>query len=164
MQYHRIARDMYHRVRNPDLLAERREARRFYGNLVARGELAFDVGACRGDVSEALSYCGVHVVAVEPNPELARRLRRLHIASAVEAVAIGAAPGRAQLRLGLDAGHSTLSSEWVDLIGSDRFGSEVEVDVTTLDELIGRYGEPAYIKIDVEGYEPEVLAGLARAQ
>ena len=37
----------------------------------------------------------------------------------------------------------------------------VTVPVTTLDELIGRYGRPAFCKIDVEGFELEVLRGLS---
>ena len=36
------------------------------------------------------------------------------------------------------------------------------VPVTTLDELIARHGLPAFCKIDVEGYELEVLCGLSR--
>jgi hypothetical protein len=34
--------------------------------------------------------------------------------------------------------------------------------MTTLDALIGEHGEPAFCKIDVEGYEMEVLKGLSR--
>ncbi|MFC1722424.1 FkbM family methyltransferase [Patescibacteria group bacterium] len=34
------------------------------------------------------------------------------------------------------------------------------VELTTLDNLISEYGIPTYIKIDVEGYEVEVLKGL----
>ncbi len=43
----------------------------------------------------------------------------------------------------------------------ERNGS-VDVEATTLDALIERFGMPAFVKIDVEGAEPEVLAGLSQ--
>ena len=36
-----------------------------------------------------------------------------------------------------------------------------EVAVTTLDELIARHGRPRFCKLDVEGFEAEVLRGLS---
>ena len=39
---------------------------------------------------------------------------------------------------------------------------QIEIDTTTLDRLIEQFGVPAFVKIDVEGSEPAVLAGLGR--
>jgi hypothetical protein len=64
------------------------------------------------------------------------------------------------LRVGTYDGHSTLSDEWA-AVHPDRWLSELDVDVTTLDALIARHGEPAFVKIDVEGFEPEVVSGLS---
>ena len=63
---------------------------------------------------------------------------------------------------------STLSAAWRESLGAPtsafrdvRWEDSIEVPVVTLDALIDIYGKPSFCKIDVEGYEAEVLAGLS---
>ncbi|MFW5688698.1 MAG: FkbM family methyltransferase [Spirochaetota bacterium] len=144
--------------------------RRFYRRFVAPGDLVFDVGSHVGNRVVSLRALGARVVAVEPQPLFARLLDRL-FRDDPEVTVLAAACGRDERKeeLRVSSEHptlSTLSSEWVSSI-SDHYGElaiewdeRVPVTVTTLDRLIERYGVPSFIKIDVEGYEPEVLAGL----
>ncbi len=53
---------------------------------------------------------------------------------------------------------SSLVKDWQGEVVATR-----EVPVTTLDAAIGKFGVPQYCKIDVEGFELEVLTGLSRA-
>jgi hypothetical protein len=46
--------------------------------------------------------------------------------------------------------------------GAIRWDREIAVPLVTLEDLIARYGEPRFCKIDVEGAEHEVLGGLQR--
>jgi hypothetical protein len=46
------------------------------------------------------------------------------------------------------------------LPNSGRWETPVKIKTTTLDNLIKYFGVPDLIKIDVEGYEPEVIQGL----
>jgi FkbM family methyltransferase len=151
---------------------QRRDAmERLYRRFVRPGDLVFDVGAHVGDRVAAFRRLGARVVAVEPQPALRTTLKLLHgrdRAVTIEPVAIGREDGSVELGLNLD--NPTVSSASADFIraAADAPGwagqvwtRTITVPMTTLDALIARHGVPAFIKIDVEGFEAEGLAGLS---
>jgi FkbM family methyltransferase len=142
-----------------------------YRQFVEPDDLCFDVGANMGNRTELFLALGARVVAVEPQPSCLRALRRRYGSDArvtLVGQALGREPGTAEMFVSDAHPISSLSPEWVGLVeASGRFGAHswderVRVPITTLDELIDSHGEPAFCKIDVEGYEAEVLAGLSR--
>jgi FkbM family methyltransferase len=167
---YRPARNSYQRVFNRSYVAYREAGRRFYSQFVDRGDLVFDAGANRGLMSEMFLELGARVVAIEPHPDLATTIERRYRSRrlTVEQTAVGDRPGTATLHVGTDDVHSSISDEWIARVREhdelpDRWADTVAVPVNTLDDLIARRGEPAFIKIDVEGFEDKVLAGLSRA-
>jgi FkbM family methyltransferase len=155
---YRRARNLYWRLAKPDLHRASAATRARLREFVSKGDLVFDVGANVGDITALFLDIGARVVSVEPNPELAKLIRKRH-GVIVEAAALGAEVGEAELQLGTHHEHSTLSKDY-QTVYSGRFSGTVTVKVLTLDSLIAEYGEPAFVKIDVEGYESEVLRGL----
>jgi FkbM family methyltransferase len=151
--------------------ARSRAMRALYGRFVRPGDLVFDVGAHVGDRTLAFRRLGARVVAVEPQPDMAKALRLIagwRSGVTVIAAAVGREPGRLTLHLNRqNPTVSTASAAFVEAADGaegwrdQRWDTSVEVPVTTLDALIERFGRPAFVKIDVEGFEAEVLAGLS---
>ena len=145
--------------------------RRLYARLVRPGDLVFDVGAHVGDRVAAFRALGARVVAVEPQPRLARLLRlewRRDPAVTVVACGVGAREGAAEMRLNsanptvatFDAGFvaaAATRSGWRDQV----WDGAARLPIRTLDALAAEHGAPAFMKIDVEGWEAEALAGLS---
>lgn len=145
---------------------ERPRMRRFYGGFVRPGDLVFDVGAAEGFHAAVLAGLGARVICVEPQPYCLGALRRrFGDHPRVEIVAKGVADEPGEATLHVSRGDPEISTFGVEKWRSGRFRAytwedEVRVPMTTLDELAATFGVPAYAKIDVEGFEDRVLAGL----
>ena len=144
---------------------------RLYASFVRPGELVFDIGAHVGDRVACFRKLGARVIAVEPQPAVLQVLRLLYgrdRSVAIEPQAVGRFPG--SLDLNLNLANPTVSTASPAFIAAadgapgwegQAWTRSIRVGVTTLDALIERHGAPAFIKIDVEGFEADVLAGLS---
>ncbi|WP_449255948.1 FkbM family methyltransferase [Bosea sp. (in: a-proteobacteria)] len=152
---------------------------RLYGAFLKPGDLVFDIGAHLGDRISAFRRLGARVIALEPDPGPARAIRLIHrrdpLVTLIQA-ACGDHEGSIALRISrTDPATSTVSAAFLGAGAGMReqperqerqeqlWGHEITVPCTTLDKLIARHGLPDLLKIDVEGFEAHVLAGLTRA-
>ncbi|MEM7134682.1 MAG: FkbM family methyltransferase [Chloroflexota bacterium] len=144
----------------------------FYRQFIAPGALAFDVGAHVGNRLQAWLDIGAKAVAVEPQPACMALLQQWYghqESVTLLDMALGAKPSKHPIFISRRTPTvTTLSPEWqeavqqVDSFASVRWDQQGTVNVTTLDDLIQRFGVPTFCKIDVEGYEYEVLKGLSQ--
>lgn len=143
-----------------------------YAQFVPAGALVFDIGSHVGDRIAAFRRLGARVIACEPNPSLQPTLRKLYGQDdmvMLEPVAVGPAGGEIEMQINVD--NPTVSTASADFVKASQgapgwegqsWDKTIKVPVTTLDTLIARYGTPAFMKIDVEGFEAAALAGLTK--
>jgi FkbM family methyltransferase len=137
---------------------------------VPEGRLFFDVGANRGEATSiALTAGYTKVVALEPAPVIFEALRA-NFGSDERVVCLDLAVSDSGGKTvtfyeAEEDGLSTLNVDWLTAEGARYEGKpyrEVEVETTTMDLLIAEHGLPELVKIDVEGAEDWVLAGLTK--
>lgn len=144
-----------------------------YRPFLAPGDLAFDIGAHVGDRTAAFRRLGARVVALEPQPACFRALRLIHgrdVDVTLVQAAAGDAPG--EVRLAVNSANPTVSTASADFVAAaagaegwhdQAWDREILVPCVDLGGLIRAHGVPAFVKIDVEGFEDRVLAGLPTA-
>ena len=150
--------------------AQRAAMDTLYKRFLRPGDLALDIGAHVGDRVASFRRLGARVVAVEPQPALVFTLKLLYALDrqvTIEPVALGPKSGTIELKL--NPPNPTVATASSDFIAAaegapgweDQHWTKTKtVAMKTLDELIAKHGIPRFVKIDVEGFEDEVLAGL----
>jgi FkbM family methyltransferase len=134
--------------------------RKFYEQILKPGDLVFDVGANRGQSSECFIGIGARVIAFEPQIDLHNEIRQICGRSGlltVDPSALGKKEEKRKLFLTEYDQVASLREDWEGI----RIGESV-VKISTLDNKIFEYGSPRYCKIDVEGWEYEVILGLGQ--
>ena len=173
--------DLYWSIFDRQLIDKRCTEIKFYRDLLTgfeKGNLIFDVGANYGSKTDVFLRLGARVLAVEPdesNQEVLRRKFLRYRLRKKPVIVVGKAlsDGNGVATFWEDAPGSainTLSNKWVETlrVDADRFGEKLgfrqerQVKTTTLEDLFATHGVPFFVKIDVEGFELNVLRGMKR--
>jgi FkbM family methyltransferase len=112
-----------------------------------------------------MAEIGARVVAFEPIPEYAERLRARFPDVRVEAAAISDTDGTARFFVDTREGMNARASSLMELRDLKESGRIMPITVPTvrLDTYCEQHGfRPDFLKIDVEGCEPRVFAGSRR--
>lgn len=151
---------------NPEEIKLRKN---FYKQFVNEGDTTFDVGANVGNRISPMLELGAKVIAVEPQDYCKQVLiAKFGNKIKLEPFGLGEKEEEKEFFISNASTISSFSKEWIDSVKQDRFkeynwNKVQKVQMTTLDNLIKKHGRPVFIKIDVEGYELEVLKGLHQA-
>jgi FkbM family methyltransferase len=138
----------------------------FYQKWIKPGSLVFDIGANVGNRIDIFLGLGAKVVAVEPQLECIQTLlEKFGTNIKIENIGLSNKEGESDFHIANESTISSFSEEFVSKTGVDRFKKNkwentIKVHVSTFDKLIEKYGVPDFSKIDVEGFELEVLQGL----
>src|SRR5919106_385349 len=128
-------------------------------------DLIFDVGMHNGDDTAYYLYRGFRVVAVEANPALvargAERFRREIADGRLTIVNVAVADQSGVLPFWICDAQSEWSSFDREIAARDGSAHHaIDVQSVTFDTLLGQYGVPHYLKIDIEGNDHLCVTAL----
>ena len=135
--------------------------------LLNSGDLFFDIGAHLGSKSKQFLDKNLKAIMVEPLPQCVEQLK-IKFKNKNNVEIIQKAVGRTTGNMTLDVNTkmpttSTMAKHWKSgRFSNEKWDQKITVEMTTLDHLIKIHGLPKYIKIDVEGFEFDVLIGLSQ--
>lgn len=136
----------------------------FYKKLIGNNKLVFDIGANVGIKTELFNKLGNKVVAIEPQRycyEILKEKFKNNVKVKIVNKGIGSETGEAVLHTSSKyRGFSSLKESWQKGTKYDSFDGKEIIEIITLENLITEHGLPYFCKIDVEGFELEVLNGL----
>jgi FkbM family methyltransferase len=165
---HRQARTIYKHTVGRSTVAHQESMEKFYSRLLPVQSLVFDIGANVGILSAIFSSLGARVIALEPNADCVRHIQLSYPGVNVIQAVAGPKNGLAVIRMSDERDDlSSLSPEWMASMKREHaefaelWSKEIAVPMLTLDTLAEQFGSPTFIKIDVEGFEDSVLAGLS---
>lgn len=142
----------------------------FYMQFVKPGDLVFDVGANYGNRVSIFLDLGCKVVAIEPQGKctsfLQKNFKDHKDQIQIEKIGLGSKEEERILYISDNSVLSSFSKEYIEKVKDSRHKTSIwhkteKVQISTLDNLIKKYGTPKFCKIDVEGFELEVLNGLS---
>ncbi|NLH15141.1 MAG: FkbM family methyltransferase [Phycisphaerae bacterium] len=144
----------------------------FYSQFLQPGQICFDIGANLGNRTEAFLEMGCKVIAVEPQKVCVEHLQSVYGDNPNLVIinkALDKESGQKEIYIGEAKTLSSMSKEWIECVRSEdgpfkgfRWDTKEIVETDTLNALIQQYGKPAFCKIDVEGFEYNVLQGLSQ--
>jgi FkbM family methyltransferase len=142
---------------------------KFYSQFIKPGNLCFDVGANMGNRTKVFLDLKAKVVAIEPQKDCYEVLK-VKYGKRIQLITkgLGEKEGTATFFLSSSTAFSSFAKDWIDSVQENRFSGvhnwdkTETIELTTLDSLIKQFGKPDFCKIDVEGYELEVLKGLTQ--
>lgn len=162
-----VVKSLFRSKEEKELIKKRSD---FYMKILSsKDDIYFDVGANYGNRIEPIIGRINNIIAIEPQPACIKFLKRKY-GNKITIVPKGLGKIEETKTMYISNAHtlSSFSKEWIEATkDSGRFSQytweeEKQIEMTTLDILINKYGQPKFIKIDVEGFELDVLQGLSQ--
>lgn len=122
-------------------------------SLASKHELCLDIGANFGVIGQALEANGFEVISFEPQPDVYRVLLK-NVRGVCYNCGLGATSGVGKMPKIMTGDRANYGGQ---SIGSRSVLGTIDVAIETLDSF--GYNDVGFIKIDVEGFEEQVLRG-----